>query len=421
MTLMPCKPKNKARTALAGVRVLEISHRAAAVSGRILRDLGAEVLKVEPPGGEASRFLQPIVKLKTGEVVNSFWLAFNVGKKSIYIDLETDDGTRQFAELICESDIVLIDYERVSSAQSDQLFALAHKKNPALIWAEILPFGRGKPHEDYPGGEIVIQALGGHLYLNGDVDRPPVWIGLPVAAMHGGAEAASAALMAYFHRLRSGSGQRVDISLQECITWTLLNSTMTWQLLGINEMRGGEVRKERANKFYTRIVWPCADGHIVLSPVGGGSGAVRQKSYAALVHWMAEEGMDNPLLLSRDWNGKDANSISQEDYDKVAEFVGQFILTKTKTQLMSRAVRNGILLAPVSNVSDVYSNDHLRARLLFRNLSDSARGVSIEYPAAWVSMSCTPLRELTPAPLLGDGAAGFEANRANDAAEISRG
>ena len=313
---MPSNQEKNNCGALAGVRVLEISHRAAAVSGRILRDLGAEVLKVEPPGGEASRFSQPIIKLQTGEVVNSFWLAFNVGKKSICIDLETKDGMRQFADLICETDIVLIDYERLRPAKSDQLFDLAHEKNPALIWTDILPFGRGKPHEDYPGGEITIQALGGHLYLNGDVDRPPVGIGLPVAALHGGAEAASAALMAYFHRLRFGCGQRVDISLQECITWTLLNSTMTWQLLGINEMRGGEVRKERANKFYTRIVWPCADGHIVLSPVGGGSGVVRQKSYAALVNWMAEEGMDDPLLLSRDWNGKDANSVSQEDYDK---------------------------------------------------------------------------------------------------------
>src|SRR3546814_10907804 len=80
--------------------------------------------------------------------------------------------------------------------------------------------------------------------------------------MQGGGDAASSALMTYYTRLKTGSGQRVDISIQECVVWTLLNTTMAWQLLGLTEMRGGAVRKERANRFYTRLVWPCRDGHI---------------------------------------------------------------------------------------------------------------------------------------------------------------
>src|SRR3546814_8166578 len=94
--------------------------------------------------------------------------------------------------------------------------------------------------------------------------------------------------MTYYNRLKTGSGQRVDISIQECVVWTLLNTTMAWQLLGMTEMRGGAVRKERANRFYTRLVCPCRNGHIFFAPAGGGAGAGREKSYAALVAWMTD-------------------------------------------------------------------------------------------------------------------------------------
>jgi crotonobetainyl-CoA:carnitine CoA-transferase CaiB-like acyl-CoA transferase len=297
---------------------------------------------------------------------------------------------------------VITDFQRLGLKDADHLYAHARAANPALIWAEVWPFGRGAPFENHPAGELVLQALGGHLCLNGDIDRPPVRIGLPVGIMQGGAEAASAALMAYFHRLKSGLGQRVDVSIQECVTWTLLNSTMIWQLLEINEIRGGAVRMERANKFYTRLVWPCADGYITIAPVGGGFGVVRERSYAALVAWMAEEGVTDELLTSRDWNGKDAFRISQDDYDRVAEIIGAFIQRKTKRELMERAVKHQILLAEISGIKDIFENPHLRARALYDAVSDPTRKTQLDYPAGWANLSKTPLRRPTPAPQPGE-------------------
>ncbi|MAU44726.1 MAG: hypothetical protein CMP09_07865 [Yangia sp.] len=389
-----------AKQALSGVRVLELSALAGAVAGRVLADLGAEVIKVEPEGGEAFRRSEPTVPTSLGEESGA-WLAFNHGKKSVTLDVDTDAGLDTFARLCATADIVVTDWERLSIAQMDRLGTAARAANPALVWTEILPFGRGAPYQDYAATDTTLQALGGHLYLNGDVDRPPVRISLPVGLIQGGAEAASAALMAYYHSLKTGKGQRVDISVQECIVWTLLNSTMAWQILGLNEMRGGAIRKERANRFFTRLVWETQDGYIFFGPVGGGGGAARIKSYEALVNWMNEDGFNDPILTKNDWNGDGQFFISQDDYDAVTAVIMAFIKTKTTEELMERAVRERILLAPISSVAGVFENRQFRARGLFRKLDDPARGLSVELPSHWANLSATPLADPHPAPAPG--------------------
>lgn len=388
------------KQALNGIRVLELSALAGAVAGRVLADLGAEVIKVEPEGGEPFRRSVPTIKTEAGEESGA-WLAFNHGKKSVTLDVDSDEGLAAFARLCKSADIIVTDWERLTLAQMDRLGAAARASNPALIWTEILPFGRGAPYEDYAATDTTLQALGGHLYLNGDVDRPPVRISLPVGLIQGGAEAASAALMAYYHRLRTGEGQRVDISVQECIVWTLLNSTMAWQILGLNELRGGAIRKERANRFFTRLVWETKDGYIFFGPVGGGGGAARIKSYDALVNWMKEDGFDDPILTKNDWNGDGQFFISQDDYDQVTAIIFAFIKTKTTEELMERAVRERILLAPISSVAGVFENPQFRARGLFRKLDDPERGLSVELPSRWANLSETPLADPRPAPAPG--------------------
>ena len=377
--------------ALNGVRVLEIAHLAAAVAGDALRDLGAEVVKIEPPGGEAARMLAPLAKLPSGERVSCAWLAFNGGKRSVCLDLDAPEGVAAFARLCAGADIVICDFERLSLSDCDRLAAAAESANPAIVWTDILPFGRGAPHERFPATDSVLQALGGHLFLNGDIDRAPGRIGLPVGLIQGGAEAAGAALMAYYHRLRTGEGQRVDISVQECIVWTLLNTTMAWQILELIEMRGGAIRKERANRFYTRCVWPCRDGHIFFGPVGGGGGSAREKSYAALLEWMREEGVSDPVLTAHDWNGPAQFAIAQEAYDAVTAVIGAFVAAKTKDELMTRAVASRILLAPITDIAGILASPQFRARGLFEPSPDAAPGLSLEFPARWVRLSQTPL------------------------------
>ena len=252
-----------------------------------------------------------------------------------------------------------------------------------------------------PATDSTLQALGGHLYLNGEVDRPPVRVGLPVGLVQAGAEASNAALMAYYHALRTGEGQRLDVSVQEVITWTLLNTSMAWQILGLNELRGGAIRKERANRFFTRLVWPCQDGYVVFGPVGGGGGSARSKSYAALLKWMTEEGVTDDILTLHDWNGDGQFAIPQEDYDKVTAVIKAFIETKTTDELISRAVAERILMAPINSIQQIHENVQFRDRGLFRRFHDDRLGLDVELPANWVRMSESELARVGPVPAPG--------------------
>jgi crotonobetainyl-CoA:carnitine CoA-transferase CaiB-like acyl-CoA transferase len=387
--------------ALSGVRVLELSASSAAVAGRALADLGAEVIKIEPLGGEPARVRPPSLVTRCGTTCSVFWLAFNINKKSVTLDLTAEAGREVLERLAETADIVLCDWERIASPhEADRLRERCSARNPALVWGEIWPYGRGE-HETSPATDLTIQAQGGHLYLNGEIDRAPVRIGSPVATLQGGAEAASAALMAYYHAFRTGVGQRVDVSLQECVVWTLLNTTMTWQCMGIDEVRGGSVKKERGNDFFTRLVWQCLDGFITFGPVGGGGGAARETSFNQLVEWMREEDKFDEVLLSHDWNGDKRFSIPQKDYDAVTKVIGDFIATKTVHELVERGMKRGILLAPIYSISQLLECEQLAARDFYREVTDDARGLTARYPGPFARLSETPIRDFSAAPAAG--------------------
>ncbi len=387
--------------ALAGCRVLEISHLAAAVAGKVLADLGADVVKIEPRGGEPARTAEPAHVDGGGQRHGLNFLAFNLGKRSVTLDLDSEAGREILARLARTADIVLVDWERIGDpAEADRLREICTRDNPALVWCEIWPYGRGE-HESTLATELTLQAQGGHLNLNGEIDRPPVRISAPVATAQSGAEAASAALMAYYHAVRTGEGQRVDVSVQACVVWTLLNTTMTWQCLAVDEVRGGSVKKERGNTFFTRLVWPCRDGFIQFGPVGGGGGAVREQSYATLVDWMRQEGHYRPILEAHDWNGQGRFDIPQQAYDEVTEAIGDFIRTRTLAELIEHGMKRRILLAPVYSIPQLLAAEQLVARNFFRRVEDDRRDATALHPGPFAVLSRTPLAAPRPAPVTG--------------------
>lgn len=387
--------------ALAGCRVLELSHSAAAVAGRVLADLGAEVIKIEPPGGERARHAEPAFDGADGQRHGFAFLAFNLGKRSVTLDVASAAGQEILARLAATSDIVVVDWERVGTpTEADRLSALCTEANPRLVFCEIWPYGRGE-YEDTAATDLTIQAQGGHLYLNGDADRPPVRVSAPVAVLAGGTEAASAALMAYYHAVRTGQGQRVGVSMQACVIWTLLNTTMTWQCMGINEVRGGAVKKERGNSFFTRLVWPCKDGFIQFGPVGGGGGAARDISLNELIGWMRGEGFYDEILDAHDWNGPNRFAVPQEAYDAVTGVIGAFIATRAVDELIERGMKQRILLAPIYTVPQLLRAEQLQARGFFREVRDPRRGATALHPGPFARLSETPLIDLKPAPEAG--------------------
>lgn len=138
-------------TALEGCRVIEIGRTAAAIAGRMLAGLGAEVIKIEPPGGDPSRHPREMTGLGVNQQRLSYeWLAFNVGKRSVVIDLNSLAGRDNFQELAGSASIVLTDFQAIDIALNDTLQSLGRAVNSGLVWTEIWPYGREEPHCFYP-------------------------------------------------------------------------------------------------------------------------------------------------------------------------------------------------------------------------------------------------------------------------------
>ncbi len=276
-------------TLLGPYRVLDLADEQGALCGRIFATMGADVIKVEPPAGLPARRRGPFYRDVPDPERSLSWWALEANKRGVTINLENADGRAILRRLVESADFLV---ESFVPGYLDGLgigYDALHALNPRLIFVSITPFGSTGPHSRWAANDLTIQAMSGHMYLNGEPDRAPVRLGVAAAYWHGGAEGAEAALIANHYRRRTGNGQRVDISMQQCHIWTLLNTTMTWQLVRRQEIRGGARRKERGNDYYSRHLWPCKDGAVHFIPIGGGGGTSRQLAYLRLVTVMKAE------------------------------------------------------------------------------------------------------------------------------------
>jgi len=371
-----------------GLRVLDLADSNNLLCGKLLSDMGATVTKVNLSSATTGDSVDEDAT-KRRRLIE--W-AYNRGKDRRSIDLDDESSRGRLLELVMDSDVLVesgtpgalrrygLDYDALSA------------RRPDLVYVSISPFGQTGPYSEFLAADITLQAMGGHLAVTGDADRPPLSIGVEVAYRHGGAEAASAAALAIYHRQRTGQGQHVDVSIQECIVWTLLNSTMTVQLLHRDDERGGAVRKERGRDLLTQVIWPCKDGQVHFVPVGGGGGSARYRSYVKFTDWMTEEGYGDPFLHARDWNGKDVNSIAQDEYDKLVALIGDFLRTKEIAELYDRAVRDRLLLAPIMRIPDLLKSPQLNQRGTY---DDVLYGETIvRLPGRFAIFSETPINSI---------------------------
>ncbi len=383
---------------LGGLRVLDLTTVEGHTCGRILASMGAEVIKVEPPGGEGGRGYLPAMESPD----DSRWWAENLGKKSVTLNLAVAEGRALLDRLLPDADVFVHSFTRPTLERLGLDHDELTRRYPRLIQAAITPFGLDGPYSGYEATDLTIQAMGGHMYVTGDADRSPVRVGLPVAHRHGGAEAAAAITVAYYERQVSGLGQTIDVSMQECVIWTMLNTTMTWELTGRDELRGGAVRRERSSKIYTRLIWHCQDGLVHFVPVGGGGGKSRVKSWNRLVDWMEAEGFGAAILRAKDWNGEHQHDISQKEYDALSARIQEFLMTHTVAELYDRAVTDGLLLAPVASVPDILESRQLRDRGFFETVADPQLAQPVTVPGAFARFTHTPLTAPTRAPRVGE-------------------
>jgi crotonobetainyl-CoA:carnitine CoA-transferase CaiB-like acyl-CoA transferase len=383
---------------LRSYRALDLTDEKGFLCGRILADLGCDVIKVEKPGGDSARSIGPFYQDIPDREKSLYWFAYNANKRGITLNLQTADGRELFKKLLKTTDFVI---ESFRPGYLDEL-GLGYKDlrilNPGLIMISMTPFGQEGPYRHFKAPDIVAMAMGGSMYGCGEEDRPPVRIGLSQAYLHAGVEGASAGLMALFWREETGEGQYVDVSTQECIAWTLMIAQQAWDLARTNTGRAGIYRK-LVNGILRRQIWPCRDGHVTFTLFGGLPGA---KTNRALVQWMDHQGLAAEFLRRMDWEAFDLAKVSQEEVDRICDPISKFFLARTKQELYAGARERHIQLYPVSSAKDIAEDVQLKSREFWAEVEHPELGIRLLYPGPFVRFSQTPLQKGSRAPRIGE-------------------
>ncbi len=397
--------------ALAGLRVIDLATPLAEATGRVLADLGAEVIKVEPPSGCEARFLAPFEDGREGDPDGSlFWRAWGLGKKSVVLDIEDEADRDRLLELVRGADILI---ESSAPGSLDRLglgFDALHALNPALLYVSVTPFGRTGPEAESPATDLTLACAGGLVNLQGDRDRPPVPIGHPETSHHAGVQAAADAILALYGRHRDGRGQHLDVSCQAAVLWTLLFAEGYPVLMGDNQPGSGENRRQ-PQELLPGVVVPdraaCKDGFVVMTLVLAEVGA---RSFGSMMRWAAESGAIDDDLADHDWSvmfellgqGKITPPAIARAFDQLVAFLG----TCTKAEIQQRAHDGKWLIGPAWSAADLLGDPQLASRDYWVDVAGTT------HPGPFARLSATPVVYRAEAPALGQHQALVEsANR----------
>ncbi len=375
-----------AEQALAGLRVIECGHMvAAAYATKLMADLGAEVIKVEPPcGGDRSRRRGPFPGGTPHPEKSGLFLYLNTNKRGITLDLNHPRGRELLAELISNTDLLVHNYSPPEMAGHGMDFGALSQRNPQLVMTSITPFGLTGPHRDYQATDLTLWNAGGVAYLNGggpgSDDLPPLRPFGQQAEFQGGLNGAVASLGALFARVQSRQGQHVAISIQESVAAILELAFEFWPYMGLIASRLGHKPIQPLDFL------ECRDGWIFLC-------CVEESQWRTFV-----DVMGNPEWASMELF---ANRLARaQNWDALKLFLQEWAQSQSVDEIYKAGQARRVPLAPVSTMTDLLASDHLKARGFFAVIDHPQTG-RLQYPGAPYELSATPWTIRHPAPLLG--------------------
>jgi len=383
---------------LEGLRVLDLTDESGWLAGKILADMGAEVWKLEPIGGDRAGRRGPWLGGIADPERSLAWLAHNTSKRGAELDLARQ--RERFLELIRRSDVLLESFAPGQLARLGLDYTALCRANPRLVHCAITPFGQTGPRAHWRGGDLIAVAMGGNLAQTGDPDRPPVRCSMPSAYYHAAPEAAIGVLMALYAREDSGRGQFVDVSLQEVQLRTLLSA--------IGQVGGGAPPRKRGGPMSgrTREIWQARDGNISYGLRGGPS---RIPNLKATVAYMHEHGMAPQWLLDYDWANYDYGSLSDEEIARLEGAFGAFFASRGMRELYTEALKRRILLAPCNDAREITEHAQLRDRGLFVRVEYPHLGAMLEQPDFFAKLRNGRIAIRSRAPRIGEHQAELEA------------
>ena len=364
---------------LEGVRALDLTHYfAGPYCTRLLAGLGAEVVKVErPPLGDPLRGYGPFasrpVQARSDEsdvpMEDGAWhLYLNASKRSIGLDIKTDEGRETLLQLAAQADVLVENFAPGTLGRLGLGYEELRRANPALVVTSISNFGQTGPYRDWKAAEVNLYAMGGLMNITGEPDREPLKEGVPLAQLGAGQNAFVATMAALMYAEETGEGQQIDISIAEYATNILENALMQYSYSGQEYTRVG-------NRGYGRAAWgiyPCQDGFV-------GIIAGPDHRWPEVARIMEREELADPRFASR--RGR------QDNADEVDALMLPWLIEHDKVDIFKAGQESGLGFSFVATMEDILEMEQLLARDYFVELKHPTAG-GLRYPGA--PISCEP-------------------------------
>ncbi|MCH7786866.1 MAG: CoA transferase [Chloroflexi bacterium] len=378
---------------LPGVRVLEVGEGVSApYCAKILGQMGAQVIKVEPPEGDVARRIGPFPDDVPHPEQSALFLALNTNKQGITLDLTTQEDAKRFRALAETADVVV---DNLPSGRMDALglgYDALRADNQGLILTSITPFGRWGPYEGYKATDLILFHMSGHAHgLLGPVEDtdadPPIRAGGYQSELVAGLAAATATLTALFQKRMTGRGRRIDVSSYEAMATQLISG-----LAGSAYGRPSPSRdlKESREGTVSAIVGvlTCKDGYVSISP----------REDAQWERWLE-------LMGSPDWASDERFATREARESNAAplwELLNKWSRQHSKHDIARWGQERRIPCFPVNTMPDLFDDAHLASRDFFVEMTHPVAG-TLKYPGVAYRLSNSPLPlDARPAPLLGE-------------------
>ncbi|MDF1854071.1 CoA transferase [Pseudooceanicola sp.] len=387
---------------LAHLKVLDLTDHRGALAGRILAQLGADVVQVEPLSGTDSRLQPPF----DPDGDSLYWAAYGAGRRSIALDIKSDADRATFHDLVRRADILI----ETGNPSEDELLDYAELAalNPGLIHAVVTPFGLEGPKAKYADSELTVWAAGGPLLPVAAVADRPYRISVPQAYHHATMDAVQGALIAYYERKKSGLGQKVVVSAQASASQSTLSTTLAGpvghprftlrksvaSMKNQPDLSGSGARTNKSK-------WHVQDGlvemHLAMGPATG-------RFTNRLFEYLSEQGAkDVAEFVEWDWPTLQdrivADEIDEEDLDRCRDCISTFMAPLNKFDAVEIALKEKVLMAPICTLEDQLRSKHLEARDFFVKVPYKGRSLIQPGPfARYIEGAYAPLGE---APKIG--------------------
>ena len=380
------QPSGEVQQPLTGYRVLDLSGPLGVYCGKLMADMGADVIKVEPPVGDHMRRIGPFIHDRPQPESSLHWLHFNTNKRSITLDIATVAGADILRRLAARADVLL---ETHPPGYLDSLglgYDRLDSENPALAYVSLTPFGQTGPYKDFKASDLIGFAMGGYMYATGWPHTPPTRLWGSQAYHTTSNRAFIAILLALYHRLATGLGQRVDVSMQEAVAATTEHVNTAYNYEGTPAVRCGF---RHGGQFVA--TWRCKDGYVSIT-------TNTQQAWDDLRAWMDRDGLAGDLLEEK---YSDRFILRGELSSHIEQLIESWTLLHTRQEIAEWGQAHHHPWGPVAVPEEVLGNPQLWAREFFIETEHPEHDATLVYPGAPYKLPLSPWKLKHTAPRVG--------------------